>query len=73
MDFEGKHLVFAFIMTVQLQLNIFRKNIKARVLYVDTDAHHGDGVQWSFYDDPNVCTLIYSRNRSLFISWYRKY
>jgi acetoin utilization protein AcuC len=27
------------------------------VLYVDTDAHHGDGVQWAFYDDPNVLTI----------------
>ena len=29
----------------------------ARVLYVDTDAHHGDGVQWIFYGDPNVLTI----------------
>jgi acetoin utilization protein AcuC len=28
----------------------------ARVLYIDTDVHHGDGVQWIFYDDPDVCT-----------------
>ena len=26
-----------------------------RVLYVDLDAHHGDGVQAAFYDDPRVC------------------
>lgn len=30
-----------------------------RILYIDTDAHHGDGVQWSFYDDPDVCTLSF--------------
>ena len=29
----------------------------ARVLYIDYDAHHGDGVQWIFYDDPDVLTL----------------
>jgi acetoin utilization protein AcuC len=29
----------------------------ARVLYLDIDAHHGDGVQWLFYDDPDVLTL----------------
>jgi acetoin utilization protein AcuC len=29
----------------------------ARVLYIDIDAHHGDGVQWIFYDDPDVLTL----------------
>ena len=28
-----------------------------RVLYVDLDAHHGDGVQALFYDDPRVCTV----------------
>ena len=28
-----------------------------RVLYVDIDAHHGDGVQHAFYDDPSVMTI----------------
>lgn len=28
-----------------------------RVAYVDVDAHHGDGVQWLFYDDPRVLTV----------------
>src|SRR5207244_4230489 len=31
----------------------------ARVLYVDTDAHHGDGVQWIFYEDPGVLTISF--------------
>ncbi|SDD06006.1 acetoin utilization protein AcuC [Auraticoccus monumenti] len=29
----------------------------ARVAYVDLDAHHGDGVQEIFYDDPSVLTV----------------
>jgi len=29
----------------------------ARVVYVDIDAHHGDGVQAAFYDDPRVMTI----------------
>jgi acetoin utilization protein AcuC len=29
----------------------------ARVAYVDTDVHHGDGVQAAFYDDPRVRTI----------------
>lgn len=38
-----------------------------RILYIDTDAHHGDGVQWAFYDDPTVCTLsIHETGRYLF-------
>lgn len=28
-----------------------------RVLYVDIDAHHGDGVEQAFVDDPDVLTL----------------
>lgn len=28
-----------------------------RIAYLDTDAHHGDGVQWMFYDDPEVLTV----------------
>ncbi|HYC04750.1 MAG TPA: acetoin utilization protein AcuC [Azospirillaceae bacterium] len=28
-----------------------------RILYVDIDAHHGDGVQDAFHDDPRVLTI----------------
>jgi acetoin utilization protein AcuC len=28
-----------------------------RVAYVDVDAHHGDGVEAAFYDDPRVLTI----------------
>lgn len=31
----------------------------ARVLYIDLDAHHGDGVQWIFYDRPDVFTVSF--------------
>ncbi|MFD0867658.1 MULTISPECIES: acetoin utilization protein AcuC [Paenibacillus] len=34
-----------------------RSKYNARVMYIDTDVHHGDGVQWSFYTDPDVCTF----------------
>jgi acetoin utilization deacetylase AcuC-like enzyme/GNAT superfamily N-acetyltransferase len=38
-----------------------------RVLYVDLDAHHGDGVQTAFYDDPRVCTVsLHETGRYLF-------
>ncbi|MGB8347379.1 MAG: GNAT family N-acetyltransferase [Ktedonobacteraceae bacterium] len=29
----------------------------AKVLYIDFDAHHGDGVQRAFYDEPRVMTI----------------
>jgi acetoin utilization protein AcuC len=38
-----------------------------RVAYLDLDAHHGDGVQDSFYDDPRVLTIsIHESGRFLF-------
>ena len=38
-----------------------------RIAYVDTDAHHGDGVQWMFYDDPEVLTVsMHETGRHLF-------
>jgi acetoin utilization protein AcuC len=38
-----------------------------RVLYVDLDVHHGDGVQSIFWDDPGVVTFsIHETGRSLF-------
>lgn len=39
----------------------------AKVLYVDFDAHHGDGVQRAFYDDPRVMTIsMHETGRYLF-------
>ena len=38
-----------------------------RVAYVDIDAHHGDGVQAAFWDDPRVLTIsIHESGRTLF-------
>ncbi len=38
-----------------------------RVAYVDIDAHHGDGVQKAFYDDPRVLTIsLHESPRTLF-------
>jgi acetoin utilization protein AcuC len=38
-----------------------------RVAYVDLDAHHGDGVQAAFYDDPRVLTIsIHESGRFVF-------
>lgn len=44
-----------------------RERYRARVLYIDTDVHHGDGVQWSFYTDPDVLTFsIHETGKYLF-------
>jgi acetoin utilization protein AcuC len=50
-----------------IAIKYIRKNYNLRVLYIDTDAHHGDGVQSAFYDDPDVCTFsIHETGRYLF-------
>lgn len=35
------------------------QNTAAKILYIDYDAHHGDGVQRAFYDDPRVMTISF--------------
>ncbi|MFJ2635644.1 acetoin utilization protein AcuC [Streptomyces sp. NPDC087422] len=38
-----------------------------RVVYVDVDVHHGDGVQTAFWDDPRVLTIsLHEHPRTLF-------
>ena len=38
-----------------------------RVAFVDVDAHHGDGVQWIFYEDPRVLTCsVHESGKYLF-------
>ena len=40
---------------------------EAKVLYIDFDAHQGDGVQRAFYDDPRVMTIsLHETGRYLF-------
>ncbi|MDM5330690.1 acetoin utilization protein AcuC [Neobacillus sp. CF12] len=65
--FRGKASGFCIYNDSSVAIKYLQNKYNARVLYVDTDAHHGDGVQWSFYDDPNVCTLsIHETGRYLF-------
>jgi acetoin utilization protein AcuC len=46
-------------------LELKRKGL--RIAYVDIDAHHGDGVQEAFYDDPDVLTIsVHESGRTLF-------
>ncbi|WP_183604472.1 acetoin utilization protein AcuC [Paenibacillus phyllosphaerae] len=44
-----------------------RQTFDLRILYIDTDVHHGDGVQWAFYHDPDVFTYsIHETGKFLF-------
>lgn len=43
------------------------RNGVERVVYIDVDAHHGDGVERMFWDDPRVVTIsIHQTGQSLF-------
>jgi len=65
--FQGRASGFCIYNDSTVAIKYLQEKYGARVLYVDTDAHHGDGVQWSFYDDPDVCTLsIHETGRYLF-------
>ncbi len=46
---------------------LLREGRSKRILYIDIDAHHGDGVQEIFYDDPRVLTVsLHEDGRFLF-------
>ncbi|WP_102345260.1 acetoin utilization protein AcuC [Bacillus sp. Marseille-P3661] len=65
--FRGKASGFCIYNDSSIAIKYIQEKYGARILYVDTDAHHGDGVQWSFYDDPTVCTFsIHETGRYLF-------
>lgn len=65
--FHGRASGFCVYNDCSIAIAYLRKKWDARVLYIDTDAHHGDGVQWSFYDDPNVLTVsIHETGKYLF-------
>ncbi|MDQ3396150.1 MAG: acetoin utilization protein AcuC, partial [Deinococcota bacterium] len=43
------------------------KRYRMRVAYIDVDAHHGDGVQWLFYERAEVMTIsLHESGRYLF-------
>lgn len=65
--FKRKASGFCVYNDAAIAIKYIREHYNLRVLYVDSDAHHGDGVQWAFYEDPNVCTFsIHETGRYLF-------
>ncbi len=65
--FHDKASGFCIYNDSSVAIQYIRKHYDKKVLYIDTDAHHGDGVQAAFYDNPNVCTLsIHETGRYLF-------
>ncbi|MBK5226393.1 MAG: acetoin utilization protein AcuC [Thermoleophilia bacterium] len=50
---------FCIYNDVALAVAWLKRNYSARVLYLDFDAHHGDGVQAMFYGDADVMTVSF--------------
>lgn len=48
---------FCFVNDAVLGLLAWLDQGLTRILYLDVDAHHGDGVQDAFHDDPRVLTV----------------
>lgn len=65
--FKGRASGFCVYNDSSVAIKYIQQKYQAKVLYIDTDAHHGDGVQFTFYDDPSVCTFsIHETGRYLF-------
>jgi acetoin utilization protein AcuC len=54
---QGHASGFCIYNDIVVAIRWIRQQTGWRVLYVETDAHHGDGVQDAFYDDPDVFFL----------------
>tara|TARA_R110000868_G_scaffold11035_31_gene53810 strand:+ start:7652 stop:8773 length:1122 start_codon:yes stop_codon:yes gene_type:complete len=48
---------FCFLNDPVLAIRSLRANGAARIAYIDIDAHHGDGVERAFADDPDTLVL----------------
>ena len=58
---------FCIYNDVVIAIKMLQKKRKARVLYLDIDAHHGDGVQNAFYKSKDVLTIsIHQTGKTLF-------
>lgn len=65
--FSGKASGFCVYNDTAIACEYITKKYGKKVLYIDTDAHHGDGVQWIFYNRNDVVTYsIHETGRYLF-------
>lgn len=65
--FRGRASGFCIYNDTAVAIEFIRKRYGKKVLYIDTDAHHGDGTQFIFYSDQDVMTYsIHETGRYLF-------
>lgn len=54
---RGHAAGFCYLNDLVLGLKAFQRNGLRRLAYIDLDAHHGDGVEAAFADDPDVMVI----------------
>jgi acetoin utilization protein AcuC len=55
---ESQAAGFCYLNDTVIAIKKYKElNPGKKVLYLDTDVHHGDGTQMAFYDDPDVLTI----------------
>lgn len=65
--FSGRSSGFCIYNDTAVAIEYIRKQYGKKVLYIDTDAHHGDGTQFIFYSEQDVMTYsIHETGRYLF-------
>lgn len=65
--FRGRASGFCIYNDTAVAIEFIRRHYGKRVLYIDTDAHHGDGTQFVFYSEEDVMTYsIHETGRYLF-------
>lgn len=65
--FSGRASGFCIYNDSAIACKYLAAKYKQKVMYIDTDAHHGDGVQFAFYNDSDVFTYsIHETGRYLF-------
>ncbi|HDU0707762.1 TPA: acetoin utilization protein AcuC [Staphylococcus pseudintermedius] len=64
---EGRASGFCVYNDAVIYIKYLNEKYQQRVLYIDTDAHHGDGVQWTFYASNQVMNYsIHETGKFLF-------
>ncbi|EHL7192391.1 acetoin utilization protein AcuC [Staphylococcus pseudintermedius] len=64
---EGRASGFCVYNDAAIYIKYLNEKYQQRVLYIDTDAHHGDGVQWTFYASNQVMNYsIHETDKFLF-------
>ena len=62
---EAQASGFCYYNDINVAIHALKQNQpEVRILYLDTDLHHGDGTQHGFYNDPNVLTISFHESGS---------